>query len=154
MKKINAFFWVKIAIALALAIGIPAIGIAEEVYMRGAFDGVAEDCEEIVALIEQGDSDGAASLAEALRSDWSQKRDMLEFIYPNADVKELQPQIGELRTDRRPQSGLGRRRDRPSQDDRRPCRKQQKPARVQVEKHPLTISIEVNNKHGHENSCP
>lgn len=96
MKKINAFFWVKIAIALALAIGIPAIGIAEEVYMRGAFDGVAEECEEIVALIEQGDSDGAASLAEALRSDWSQKRDMLEFIYPNADVKELQPQIGEL----------------------------------------------------------
>lgn len=35
MKKINAFFWVKIAIALTLAIGIPAIGIAEEVYMRG-----------------------------------------------------------------------------------------------------------------------
>ena len=41
MKKINAFFWVKIAIALTLAIGIPAIGIAEEIYMRGAFDGVA-----------------------------------------------------------------------------------------------------------------
>lgn len=96
MKKINAFFWVKIAIALTLAIGIPAVGIAEEIYMRGAFDGVAADCEEIVALIEQGDADGAASLAEALRSDWSQKRDMLEFIYPNADVKELQPQIGEL----------------------------------------------------------
>ena len=72
MKKINAFFWVKIAIALTLAIGIPAIGIAEEVYMRGAFDGVAADCEEIVALIERGDADGAASLAEALRSDWSQ----------------------------------------------------------------------------------
>ena len=61
MKKINTFFWIKIAIALALAIGIPAVGIAEEVYMRGAFDGVAEDCEEIVALIERGDADGARS---------------------------------------------------------------------------------------------
>ena len=96
MKKINAFFWVKIAIALTLAIGIPAVGIADEVYMRGAFDGVAADCEEIVALIERGDADGAASLAAALRSDWAQKRDMLEFIYPNADVKALQTTNGEL----------------------------------------------------------
>lgn len=96
MKKINTFFWVKIAIALALLIGIPAVGVAEELYMRDAFDGVASDCEDIIALIESGDDDGAAALAEALKADWSEKRDMLEFIYPNADVKELQPQMGEL----------------------------------------------------------
>ena len=96
MKKINTFFWVKIAIALALLIGIPAVGVAEELYMRDAFDGVASDCEDIIALIERGDDDGATALAEALKADWSEKRDMLEFIYPNADVKELQPQMGEL----------------------------------------------------------
>lgn len=96
MRKLNTFFWVKISIALALLIGIPVAGIVEEAYMRRSFDAVDDDCVEIIAAIEDGDCNGALDLAEAMLSEWSRTREMLEFIYPNADVKELLPQMGEL----------------------------------------------------------
>ena len=96
MRKLNTFFWVKISIALALLIGIPVAGIVEEAYMRRSFDAADDDCVEIIAAIEDGDCNGALDLAEEMLSEWSRTREMLEFIYPNADVKELLPQMGEL----------------------------------------------------------
>lgn len=92
----NTTLLIKLTLALILLIAIPACGIAEEVYMHRAFDGLCEECDMLVATIESGDRAAAIERAHTMEREWKRTRDMLEFLYPNADVKEIQPQIGEL----------------------------------------------------------
>ncbi len=97
--KPNYFFWIKLTIALGLTAAILAFGIAEEVYMNDAFDDICDQCDRVIAAINEGDDAAALELADAMREQWAHTRDVLEFMYPNADVKDIMPQLGELSGD-------------------------------------------------------
>lgn len=98
-SKTNRIFWVKLALVLLLTLAIPALGIVEQVYMKDSFDELCVDCREIIALLSEGDDTGAYRKTLDMKARWEKTRDMLEFMYPNADIKEVAPQIGELQGD-------------------------------------------------------
>ena len=98
-SKTNRIFWVKLALVLLLALAIPALGIVEQVYMKDSFDELCGDCREIIALLSEGDDADAYRKTLDMKARWEKTRDMLEFMYPNADIKEVAPQIGELQGD-------------------------------------------------------
>lgn len=86
----------KVVLAIALFVVIISIGIAEQVFIKNTFDYLGETSGEIQRLLLSSDYQTALDKTYALNEYWLKKRDILEFLCPNTDIKDVEKEIGEL----------------------------------------------------------
>lgn len=87
----------KIILCAILFVVIVSLGICEQVFIRKSFDDLCEDCREVQQLLLAGDYEKAYEKTEHVESDWRKERDLLEFVCPNTDIKDIAKEIGELK---------------------------------------------------------
>ena len=74
---------------------ILVFGISEQIYMNKTLDTLESKAYEIETLLKEENPNAKVKVVE-LKNWWYEKRDMLEFIYPNTDIKDIAKEIGEL----------------------------------------------------------
>ncbi|MDE6550152.1 MAG: DUF4363 family protein [Clostridia bacterium] len=89
MKKI-----ILVLVILAIIVGL---GITEQVCVSKTFDNALNQSKKITQAIEAEDYVSAAELTQEMSDWWSKKRDVLEFVCPNNDIKVVMVAIGDLK---------------------------------------------------------
>lgn len=89
MKKI-----ILVILIVGLIIGA---GIAEQLFIDNTLTELENRSNEIFQLLLAEDYTSALTLTKETENWWSAKRDWLEFVCPNNDVKEIYREIGELK---------------------------------------------------------
>lgn len=89
MKKIILVIFI-----VGLIIGA---GIAEQLFIDNTLTELENRSNEIFQLLLAEDYTSALTLTKETENWWSAKRDWLEFVCPNNDVKEIYREIGELK---------------------------------------------------------
>lgn len=84
-------------LAIAIVVFILAVGIAEQVFIKDSFDTAINYCEEIQQLLLDKNYQTAYEKTLQFQQLWLKKRDWLEFLCPNNDVKDVAKEIGELK---------------------------------------------------------
>ena len=89
MKKI-----ILVLVILAIIVGL---GITEQVCVSKTFDNALNQSKKITQAIEAEDYVSAEELTQEMSDWWSKKRDVLEFVCPNNDIKVVMVAIGDLK---------------------------------------------------------
>lgn len=89
MKKIILVF-----ILLGIIVGL---GITEQVCVSKTFDNALNQSRSITQAIQAEDYESAAQMTQDMSDWWSKKRDILEFVCPNNDIKVVMVAIGDLK---------------------------------------------------------
>lgn len=85
----------KIIFVIISIIIILAFGISEQIYMNKTLDTLESKSLEIQTLLKEDNPKAKEKVVE-LKFWWYEKRDILEFLYPNTDIKDIAREIGEL----------------------------------------------------------
>ena len=85
----------KIIFVIISIIIILAFGISEQIYMNKTLDTLESKTLEIQTLLKEDNPKAKEKVVE-LKYWWYEKRDILEFLYPNTDIKDIAREIGEL----------------------------------------------------------
>lgn len=75
---------------------IIACGIAEQFFINKTLVELEEQTEEIMNLLLEGNYTQALENTQKTKDWWYKKRDILEFLCPNNDIKEIAREIGTL----------------------------------------------------------
>ncbi len=89
MKKIILVF-----ILLGIIVGL---GVTEQVCVSKTFDNALNQSRSITQAIQAEDYEAAAQMTQDMSDWWSKKRDLLEFVCPNNDIKVVMIAIGDLK---------------------------------------------------------
>lgn len=89
MKKIILVF-----ILLGIIVGL---GVTEQVCVSKTFDNALNQSRSITQAIQAEDYESAAQMTQDMSDWWSKKRDLLEFVCPNNDIKVVMVAIGDLK---------------------------------------------------------
>ncbi len=89
MKKIILVF-----ILLGIIVGL---GVTEQVCVSKTFDNALNQSRSITQAIQAEDYEAAAQMTQDMSDWWSKKRDLLEFVCPNNDIKVVMVAIGDLK---------------------------------------------------------
>ncbi|MCI8325213.1 MAG: DUF4363 family protein [Clostridia bacterium] len=89
MKKIILVF-----ILLGIIVGL---GVTEQVCVSKTFDNALNQSRSITQAIQAEDYEAAAQMTQDMSDWWSKKRDILEFVCPNNDIKVVMVAIGDLK---------------------------------------------------------
>ena len=89
MKKIILVF-----IQLGIIVGL---GVTEQVCVSKTFDNALNQSRSITQAIQAEDYEAAAQMTQDMSDWWSKKRDILEFVCPNNDIKVVMVAIGDLK---------------------------------------------------------
>ena len=89
MKKIILVF-----ILLGIIVGL---GVTEQVCVSKTFDNALNHSRSITQAIQAEDYEAAAQMTQEMSDWWSKKRDLLEFVCPNNDIKVVMVAIGDLK---------------------------------------------------------
>ncbi len=89
MKKIILVF-----ILLGIIVGL---GVTEQVCVSKTFDNALNQSRSITQAIQAEDYESAAQMTQDMSDWWSKKRDILEFVCPNNDIKVVMVAIGDLK---------------------------------------------------------
>ena len=89
MKKIILVF-----ILLGIIVGL---GVTEQVCVSKTFDNALNQSRSITQAIQAEDYEVAAQMTQDMSDWWSKKRDLLEFVCPNNDIKVVMVAIGDLK---------------------------------------------------------
>ena len=87
MKKIILVF-----ILLGIIVGL---GVTEQVCVSKTFDNALNQSR--TQAIQAEDYEAAAQMTQDMSDWWSKKRDLLEFVCPNNDIKVVMVAIGDLK---------------------------------------------------------
>lgn len=85
----------KIIFVIISIIIILAFGISEQIYMNKTLATLESKTLEIQTLLKEDNPKAKEKVVE-LKYWWYEKRDILEFLYPNTDIKDIAREIGEL----------------------------------------------------------
>ena len=89
MQKIILVF-----ILLGIIVGL---GVTEQVCVSKTFDNALNQSRSITQAIQAEDYEAAAQMTQDMSDWWSKKRDLLEFVCPNNDIKVVMVAIGDLK---------------------------------------------------------
>lgn len=89
MKKI-----ILVIILLGIIVGL---GVTEQVCVSKTFDNALNQSRSITQAIQAEDYEAAAQMTQDMSDWWSKKRDILEFVCPNNDIKVVMVAIGDLK---------------------------------------------------------
>ncbi len=89
MKKI-----ILVIILLGIIVGL---GVTEQVCVSKTFDNALNQSRSITQAIQAEDYESAAQMTQDMSDWWSKKRDLLEFVCPNNDIKVVMVAIGDLK---------------------------------------------------------
>ena len=89
MKKI-----ILVIILLGIIVGL---GVTEQVCVSKTFDNALNQSRSITQAIRAEDYESAAQMTQDMSDWWSKKRDLLEFVCPNNDIKVVMVAIGDLK---------------------------------------------------------
>lgn len=87
----------KIILVILIVGVIIGAGIAEQLFIDNTLTELENRSNEIFQLLLAEDYTSALTLTKETENWWSAKRDWLEFVCPNNDVKEIYREIGELK---------------------------------------------------------
>lgn len=87
----------KIVLVILIVGVIIGAGITEQVFIDNTLTELENRADEIFKLLLAEDYTSALSLTKETEAWWTAKRDWLEFVCPNNDVKEIYREIGELK---------------------------------------------------------
>ena len=87
----------KVILVVAIAAIIIGLGVTEQVCVNKLFDNALERTAAITAAIEAEDYATAEKLTDDMSEWWAKKRDVLEFVCPNNDIKVIMVAIGDLK---------------------------------------------------------
>lgn len=87
----------KIILVILIVGVIIGAGIAEQLFIDKTLTELENRSNEIFQLLLAEDYTSALTLTKETENWWSAKRDWLEFVCPNNDVKEIYREIGELK---------------------------------------------------------
>lgn len=86
----------KLWFCVAILILILTLGITEQVFISSTFKQLDHDTSQILSDLLSEDYPTALARTNALQNLWNKKRDILEFLCPNADIKDIAKELGEL----------------------------------------------------------
>lgn len=87
----------KIILVILIVGVIIGAGVTEQIFIEKTLTELENRSDEIFYLLLAEDYTSALTLTKETESWWSAKRDWLEFVCPNNDVKEIYREIGELK---------------------------------------------------------
>lgn len=87
----------KIILVILIVGVIIGAGVTEQIFIEKTLTELENRSDEIFYLLLAEDYTSALTLTKETESWWSDKRDWLEFVCPNNDVKEIYREIGELK---------------------------------------------------------
>ena len=73
------------------------LGVTEQVCVSKTFDNALNQSRSITQAIQAEDYEAAAQMTQDMSDWWSKKRDLLEFVCPNNDIKVVMVAIGDLK---------------------------------------------------------
>ncbi|MEG2413594.1 MAG: DUF4363 family protein [Clostridia bacterium] len=94
MKNVDNLL--RISIVIILLITILACGIVEQIYIAKTFDRLEELSVDIYNRLQKKDFASALAETQTMIKWWEKQRDILEFLCPNSDIKEIIREMSEL----------------------------------------------------------
>ena len=86
----------KIILVIVVTALIITAGVIEQVYVQRTFEELEVKAENIYVMLRDKNYTDALEYTANLKDWWYQKRDILELVSPNNDIKEIVREIGEL----------------------------------------------------------
>lgn len=86
----------KIVFAVIVVVLILSCGIVEQLFVQNTFDQLQVKAVEIYDLLQEKRYDSALDATQSMQEWWEVKRDWLEFLCPNNDIKEIIREMSEL----------------------------------------------------------
>lgn len=86
----------KVILIIVVLIVVLSCGIIEQVFVQSTLDNLISMTNTLESYVDLEDKENALIYVNSIKTWWYDKRDYLEFVCPNNDIKDLIREIGEV----------------------------------------------------------